>query len=582
MLDVFHSKPSVWWMFLLLLAAAGAASATDLKTGHAIDDFSLRDFRGNEVSLSSLQDSKVVVVAFLGTECPLARLYAPRLNDIANRFGTQGVSFLGIDSNQQDNQEEIAAFARNYQINFPLLRDPGNVVADQFAAERTPEVFVLGPDRKVAYRGRIDNQYVVGVQRPEPDKTELIDAIEALLAGRPVSVPAVPSVGCHIGRVVKVAPTGDITYTKHISRILQERCIECHREGEIAPFPLTTFEDAVAWGETIVEVIHDGRMPPWFADPKYGTFLHDGRMPENEKELLRAWVANGSPQGSPEDLPPPREYLTGWGMPEPDAVYSMSDKPFLIPAEGVIDYQNYTVDPGWTEDKWIKGAEARPGNRAVVHHILVFIRRPNKFYLPALPGELVAAYAPGMKPTIAHTDDMAVLAPAGSKIVFQMHYTPNGREEEDISKVGFNFADPADIKYEIKAGMAINVLFRIPPHHNNFPVNAAYVCDEDTRLLGVNPHMHLRGKSFRYEAIYPDGKREILMDCPRFDFNWQLGYQYAEPIKLPKGTKIVCTAHFDNSEENLSNPDPSITVTFGEQTWEEMMIGWFFAATKRK
>lgn len=564
------------------VARAGQPDTSPPAVGHPIKEFALRDHRGKEFQLGNWRQNPVLVVAFVGTECPLARLYTPRLVEMATRFEARGVAFVGIDSNQQDNQDDIAAYSRDHHLPFPVLRDAGNKVADQFQAQRTPEVFVLDGNRVVRYRGRIDDQYGVGVQRPRPTRADLALAIEEVLAGRPVSVPSTSSVGCFIGRVPKVEPTGDITYSKDIARILQERCVECHRAGEVAPFPLTSYEEVVGWSDSIREVVDEGRMPPWFADPNYGVFLHDGRIPDEEKTLIRQWVANGSPQGDPADLPEPKQYLEGWGMPEPDAVYAMSDTPFQVPAEGVIDYQNYFVDPGWKEDTWICGAEARPGARSVVHHILVFIQRPNTRYIPGLPGDLFAAYAPGMKPTVAHTEDMALLAPPGSKIVFQVHYTPNGTPQADISKVGLRFRDPKNVKMEIKAGMAINVLFRIPPRNGNFRVTASHVFPEDSLLLGVNPHMHLRGKSFRYEAQYPDGRREIVMDCPRYDFNWQLGYQYAEPLVMPKGTKLLCTAYFDNSENNPSNPDPNRTVTFGEQTWDEMMIGWFFAAAKRK
>ncbi|MFO0946903.1 MAG: redoxin domain-containing protein [Planctomycetota bacterium] len=550
--------------------------------GKKIDDFTLRDFRGKSLSLRELGDKKAVVVAFLGVECPLARLYGRKLGELAREWAPRGVVFIAIDSNQQDSIPELADFARDHQIEFPLLKDPGNEIADRFGARRTPEVFVLDANHVIRYGGRVDDQYGIGIQKPKPTRQDLVSAVEEVLEGKAVSRPTTDVAGCFIGKVRKPNPKGTITYTRHVARILQERCVECHRAGEVAPFPLTNYEEVVGWAETIGEVVDEGRMPPWFASPEHGKFLNEGRIPDEEKRVLREWVANGCPEGDRKDLPEPREYTVGWGMPDPDAVYAMSDTPFIVPAEGVIEYQNYTVDPKWTEDKWISGAEARPGNRSVVHHILVFIRRPKKIYHPMLPGELVSAYAPGMKPTVAHADDMAVLAPAGSKIVFQVHYTPNGTEQRDISQVGFRFRDPKDVKMEIKAGMAINIFFKIPPRNENYPVTASHVFTEDSLLLGVNPHMHLRGKSFRYEAIYPDGRKEIVMDCPRYDFNWQLGYQFAEPLPMPKGTQILCTAHFDNSENNPSNPDPERAVRFGEQTWEEMMIGWFFSAEKRK
>ncbi len=578
-----HVAASLQTILALIMLAPADGGSTDLARfgiGRKADAFELHDFRGKLHSLDDYADKQIVVLIFLGTECPLVQLYGGRLAKLDAKYAEQGVQFLGINANRQDNLTEIGAFARINQIEFPILKDPRNQVADQLGAERTPEVFVLDRHRVIRYRGRIDDQYGVGYQRAEAVRSHLSAAIDEVLADETVSRPFVEAVGCIIGRVSTVEPLGDVTYSNQISRLIQDRCIECHRPGEIAPFTLTNYDDVAAWSEMIREVVGEGRMPPWFANPEYGQFKGDAHLTAEEKHLLNTWVDNGCPQGDLSELPPPRDFIEGWGIKEPHAVFHMSDKPFQVPAEGVINYKFYTVDPGWTEDMWITDSEARPGDRSVVHHILVFIQKPGRKYFPGLPGELVSAYAPGMKPTVA-SENMAFHAPAGSKIVFQMHYTANGTPHEDTSYVGLRFCDEKDVELEVESGMAINVAFFIPPKTHDHKIVAAERFHRDTYLLGVNPHMHLRGKSFRYEALYPDGSREILMDCPNYDFNWQLGYKYIEPKFMPRGTQLLCTAHYDNSADNLNNPDPNRWVMFGEQNWNEMMIGFFFTATKR-
>jgi peroxiredoxin len=574
-------KTTVLATAMLALVSCGWGRADEVRT---VRDFRLTEYRGSEFSLSELSaGKKAVVICFLGVDCPLVKRYSHRLSALAKRFGND-VSFVGINSNQQDSLAEMGLFAKEYKVTFPMLRDPGNAVADEMDARRTPEVFVLDAKRTIRYRGRIDDQYEPGVMRPKATRDDLAIAIDEIVTGKEVSVASTPASGCFIGRVKKTPSTGEVTYASHVAAILQRRCMECHREGEIGPMELTSYDSAVAWSDTIAEVIDQGRMPPWFADPKHGRFLHDPTLSSEEKETIRAWVTAGCPEGDRSQAPANPTFTDGWLMQgKPDVVYHMSDKPFSVPAEGEIQYQYYTIDPGFTEDKWILGAEARPGNRSVVHHILVFCNRPGKFYPPGLPGELISAYAPGMQPTVCAQPNMALLIPKGSKIIMQLHYTANGRPQEDLSYFGLKFfPDPSKVEWELRPGMAINVLLRIPAFADNHRVPAMFKFGEDSLLLGVNPHMHMRGKSFVYEAVYPDGRRETIMNCPKYDFNWQLGYQYAEPLKMPKGTTLACTAHFDNSTNNPSNPDPSKVVTFGDQTWDEMMIGWFYYAVRNR
>ena len=545
--------------------------------GQQAPDFSLADASGKQHSLVDLGKAKFVVVAFLGTECPLAKLYGPRLEQLAAEYADRGVRVIGIDANVQDTAEEIATYAKEHGLTFPLLRDPENAVADKFGARRTPEVYLLDEKRVARYRGRIDDQFTGTVQKANVGRRDLAVAIDELLAGGAVTQSELAGPGCIIGRVTRPESGAAVTYTKQIARIFQERCVECHRAGEIGPFSMTSYADVIGWGETIREVVSDQRMPPWFADSKHGTFSNDARLSEQEKQDITQWVASGCPEGDPADLPAPRTFVDGWSIPAPDVVFKMRPEPYQVPAEGKVDYQHFVIDPGFTEDKWSIASEARPGNRSVVHHILVFLHPPGQ-PLEIGRGSLLAAYAPGAPPRQV-TKGQAKRIPAGSKIIMQVHYTTNGRPQQDLSSLGLKLCDASEVKQEVESGWAVNFGIAIPPGVPNFKSYSTHRFADDRLLLFLTPHMHMRGKSFRYEAWYPNGKREILLDVPHWDFNWQIDYVLAEPKLMPKGTQLRCFATYDNSKGNPANPDPSKWVFFGEQTWDEMMIGWFTAVT---
>jgi peroxiredoxin len=568
--------------FVLFLAVATIAFGAEPKdntaprhVGERVAAFRLQDHLGSWHSLDEV-DEGIVVVAFFGVECPLAKLYGPRLEELSKKYKQQGVVFLGINSNQQDTLTEIGHYARAHQISFPLLKDPGNAVADQFGAERTPEVFMLDEQRVVRYWGKIDDQYGVEYARAAPSRHHLAEAIDSLLAGKPAPEAEVEPVGCHIGRVVRAPAHGDVTYANQVSRVLQRRCVACHRPGGIGPFSLTSYEEAAAWAETAREVIHEERMPPWHANPKFGEFSNDARMPDEEKNLFYRWIENGVPEGNPAQLPPSPEFVEGWSIPEPDLIVEMPE-PFVVPATGTVPYQYIVIDPGVTEDKWVQACEALPGNRAVVHHIAAFVQPPGTEFSPDRVGtgfETLGAYVPGIAPLVL-PEGTARLLPAGAKIVLQMHYTPTGSPQTDQSRLGLVFAEPGSVRKTIQMGAAANFDLRVPPGAANHRVESSFRISHDTLLYSLTPHMHFRGKSFRYEAIYPNGTREVLLDVPRYDFNWQHVYRLTQPKLLPAGTLMHCIAHYDNSERNLSNPDPTIEVRWGEQTWEEMMIGYF-------
>ncbi|MFP6670417.1 MAG: redoxin domain-containing protein, partial [Pirellulaceae bacterium] len=560
---------AVGTMLLLACSVGQRTTAEELaeaRIGRRVGNFTLQDFRGKEHSLDDFGESKLLVVAFLGTECPLAKLYGPRLQSLANSYDAKQVAFVGINSNCQDAITEIAAYARIHDITFPLLKDSGNRLADALSAVRTPEVFLLDQERKISYWGRIDDQYGVGVVRKAPKRRDLKIAIDELLAGKSVSEPIREAEGCFIGRVRKPDETSDVTYGNQISRILQNRCVQCHRKGEIAPFALQEYSEVVGWAETIAEVVKDERMPPWHASEKYGHFDNDRRLSDEEKDLIYRWVENGAPQGDLSQKPEAKTYTVGWQLPQkPDLVLPIAKRSYRVPAEGVVRYQYFRIDPGFKEDKWIQAAELLPGNRAVVHHILAFARAPGgRSGSGGLDGFLVS-YVPGLRAR-PFPEGMAKRIAAGSELIFQVHYTPIGSAQLDLSKIGLVFADPEKVKYEVKTTSAAQRSLRIPPGEENYRVTAVSRSSrEEALLLGFMPHMHVRGKSFRYEAMARDGSREILIDVPKFDFNWQTSYRLTEPLKLAAGTRIHCIAHFDNSQFNLNNPDPTKTVRWGDQ-----------------
>jgi peroxiredoxin len=550
-----------------------AVEAPHSSLGRTVGDFALNDPTGAKRSLAEWKDRPVLVVVFLGTECPLAKLYGRRLAELDAKYAGGGVQIIGVNSNQQDTLQELAAYANKFEIKFPLLKDPGAKVADQFGATRTPEAFVLDQNRVVRYQGRIDDQYGVGAARNQPTKNELADAVEALLADKPVATPMTEAVGCLIGRREPSHATGQVTYSKDIAPILQNRCVGCHREGEVAPFTLTDYADVAAWSDMCLEVIDSGRMPPWGANPAHGEFANDARLSDAEKELFRKWVASGAPEGDPAELPPPRQFTDGWSIPKPDVVYKMPEE-FEVPATGTVPYKYFIFDPGFKEDKWVYSAEARPGNREVVHHLILFYIPPEQDG-PEPEDALrnaVAAFAPGMAPVNGH-EAYAVKIPAGSKLAFQVHYTPNGTPQKDRSEAGLLFADPAKVQHQIRIVAALNVKFLIPPGVPDYPITAERAFKRDTMLYTMTPHMHYRGKSFRFTAKYPDGREEILLDVPRYDFNWQIVYLLKKPKFMPAGTVIHLDGHFDNSASNPLNPDPKQTVYWGDQTWDEMMLG---------
>ncbi|MBY0373765.1 MAG: cytochrome c [Bryobacteraceae bacterium] len=396
------------------------------------------------------------------------------------------------------------------------------------------------------------------------------------------------------------APKAEVpTFNKDIQPILAKNCMTCHRTGEIGPMALTSYKEARPWAKAIKASVASKKMPPWFADPAHGKFQNDRSMPQADIEKLVAWADNGAPEGKPKELAANPQFVDGWNIPTPDLVITMP-QPFEVPKEGKVDYQYIVIPMNLKEDKWIQMAEARATARNVVHHIVVFSRAPESKWLrgeaePGIPfvpprtfpdgrprsdiggmgNEILTIYTPGNVPDI-WKPGQAKFIKAGSDIVLQLHYTPNGKEAvKDQSRVGLVFAKEPP-KERVATFSSSNMGFAIPPGDPNYAVTGATRFAREVELMSFFPHMHLRGKSFEYRLV-PNGstEKETVLKVPKYDFNWQLTYKLAEPMKIAPGTRIEATGWFDNSPNNPYNPDPKATVRFGEQSWEEMMIGFF-------
>lgn len=370
--------------------------------------------------------------------------------------------------------------------------------------------------------------------------------------------------------------SAEVTFTKDVAPILQKNCQTCHNPEGIAPLSLLTYRQAKGWSKMIREVVETKRMPPWHANPDIGHFSNDRSMPQEEIDTLIKWMETGYKRGDAADMPAPVEFKTEWRIDEPDVILEMPEQVEIQPS-GVMPYVNIEIPTGFEEDKWIAQFDIRPGNAKVVHHVLVYARAPEHQQgemgdFLRLGKGFIAGYAPGTVPVILD-ESRAIKIPKGASLIFQMHYTPTGKPEIDRSAVAMKFAEKAP-EFEDLTATTINFDFKIPPHAEAHEVTADIEFPKSALIYSMTPHMHYRGKAFTYVAKYPDGTEEILLDVPNFDFNWQTSYVLETPRFIPAGTVLHTVAHFDNSANNPSNPDPSKPVRWGDQTWEEMMIGW--------
>jgi hypothetical protein len=356
------------------------------------------------------------------------------------------------------------------------------------------------------------------------------------------------------------------TFSKDVAPILQKNCQICHRPGEAAPMSLLTYEQVRPWAKAIREAVLKRVMPPWQADPRYGKFRNDRSLSQDDIDTLVNWANSGAPEGDPKDLSPPAQFENGWRIGKPDVEIVMKE-PFSVPASGVMDYRHFVVPTHFTEDKWFQVAEIRPGNRAIVHHVIAFVRPPGANPNNE-PVEYLAGYAPGAVP-LELEPGRAKLVTAGSDIVFELHYTPNGTPGTDQTKMGLIFAKEPP-KERVFTVVLNAYHFAIPPGAPDYPVETDLEFGTDVKLLSLMPHMHFRGKDFDINLISPQGASEKLLSVPHYSFAWQTMYYPKDEIPAPKGSKIHLSGHFDNSANNVYNPNPSETVRWGEQTFHEM------------
>jgi Copper type II ascorbate-dependent monooxygenase, C-terminal domain len=394
-----------------------------------------------------------------------------------------------------------------------------------------------------------------------------------------------------------VTKPSNVTFSKDVAPIVQQHCQSCHRPGEGTPFSMMSYEDVRPWASAMKRMVVTRAMPPWFEDGHTEKFENNRSLTQSQIDTIAAWVDAGAPEGNPKDMPPAISYVQGWTIPKPDIVYQLPHA-FSIPANGIMDYQYVIVPTGFTKDTWVQDVEAAPSERSVVHHIVAYVRTPGSNYFknepkeqffiapPAKTGEKVekddvpsdwlVGYAPGQPPDMFEPGQ-AKLIPAGSDIVLEVHYMPEGKATTDQSNVGLVLAKepPTERVMTLSTG---NEKFRIPPGDPNYRVDASFTFQREVTLLGMHPHMHMRGKDMSYRLVFPDGTTRDILNVPHYNWRWQLWYNLAKPIDLPAGTRVECTAHYDNSAGNPENPDPTKTVTWGQQSFDEMMVCFFNVA----
>ena len=545
------------------------------------------------------KNSRGIVLVFLGTECPVARQYLPRLKELHAEYRSQGVQFLGIYSDVGVTVFHMAAHAHDEDIPFPVFQDVDHRLADRLEVSTTPEVVVLDSRQEKKYQGAIDNQYARHGGRGSPSENYLKDALQALVKGEPVARSYVPASGCPLERSAPKRTPRAVTYYKDVAPLVQKNCQVCHRQQGPGPFELITFDDVAFNAEKIREVVIDRRMPPWHGtlNPKYGKLLNDKRLSKDEIETIVAWIDGGSAEGNKSDAPPPVRWPAHaeWAIGKPDFVYRLP-APFQVPKSGTLEYQFFRVRLDYDRDRWFRAVEVKPGNPEVVHHISLHLapsQSDQKYdgfaamlFLYGLNGEraqVINDFVPGDTYNAkTYPPEQAVRIPKHSDLIFEVHYTPNNRAATtDQSMVAFQWAaappqnEVLTTVFRVPTGG-----FRIPPYEPHFCMEDTYYFEHDVEIDAIRPHFHVRGKSFRLELIERDSKtdeiteRETILSVPVFDPAWQRTYELATPLHMAAGTELLATGHFDNSALNPNNPDPNREVRWGDQTWEEMMIGW--------
>ncbi len=572
-------------LFMPNISQASPKSLTSLTPVTAMN-FRLTDHLGKSHELYRLHDANAIVLVTVGNGCPIVRLSLPYLNRLHKEFQNQGVEFLLLNANMQDDRQAIYEESKTYGNKLSILVDETQLIAQQFHLTRTATALVIEPKTwKILYRGAIHDGLDYGAKKPTIKHHWLREAIIACANQQIPKVTQTKIKGC----IITYQPLPkDVSYEKDIAPLIRDKCMNCHTKGNIAPFSFKSHKSVSGWAEMINEVILTKRMPPWHADSKSGEFSNDRSLTNDQIRTIYSWINNGS-KISPTDNDPIAEHYknqmlhqTKWALGKPDLI--LKARSHMVPAEGLVDYQYSRARFPIKKDTWIKGVDVVPGNRKVVHHCLVFIRYPEHLeeLQPDSQGGLngyFASYLPGSPPNLL-PEETGLFVPAGSSFIFQMHYTTIGRKVKDQTQMGLYFYDNKP-KYQMQIKGVATPEIEIPPYNNEWVIRESKILESDSSLWFLSPHMHFRGKWFKYEAIYPNKKRETLLSINNYVFDWQAPYVFKQPISLPRGTRIICTGAYDNSIRNPLNPDPSQTVKFGEQSFEEMFIGYYGITEKK-
>lgn len=552
-------------------AALWGADAARPQIGAEVAPLRFKDIRYLTRTLDDFGARRAFVLVFTNTTCPLVQKYWPKLKRLDEAYRGQGVQFVGVNVSPGDDIADVAQQALDFDVAFPVVKDSDGHCARALGVERTPEVAILDADRKLRYRGRIDDQYRLGGARPDVGHDSLQDALDAVLAGRAVAVSETPVDGCTITFPKPAAGETPVTFYEHVLPLLQQHCQECHRTGGGAPFALLTLADATAHAAMIAEVVAERRMPPWYASRRH-KFVNERGLSAEERARIGAWVQSGRAAGDPQKAPPARTFSdSAWEIGEPDLVTTALET-HSLPAEGFVDYKYVLLPYVFLQETWISAAEIRPSNPRTVHHCnMAYVALGQEFN----DGNFITGRVPGGT-AMTLDDGVAFRIPKNSVLALQVHYTTTGRPETNRMSVGLRFPRSV-VRQELHHLQVTTSRFEIPPGATAHPVRATRTLPCDATGLGMFAHMHLRGKDMTFIARPPDGARETLLTIPNYHYEWQQNYRW-EPRtkKFPKGTEIEVVAHFDNSSFNPFNPDATVAVRHGPQTVHEMMFGFFF------
>lgn len=552
----------------------------DHGVGRMVADTTLKTLAGADLKLSSAAGKNGLVIAIFSATCPISGKLAPETARLEKELKEKGVGMLLVNAPPGQKTEEAIKFLADHKLASPAASDAEGKLAQQLAATTTTEVFLLDAARTLVYRGALNDQYGLGYSKDAPQHHYLRDAVAAMLRGEPADVVATSAPGCALDLPQEKAVAGTVaTYHRDISRIMQANCVECHHKGGVGPFALETYEDVIEHAGMIRKQVERGAMPPWFAAPLEGRahspWANDRSLSERDRSDLLAWLASSDrAKGDVADAPRARVFQGEWTIGKPDAIIAGA-RPVSVKAEGTMPYQHVTVTTDFPEDRWVRGYEILPTAREVVHHVIVSVfEKGSRVSQGGEEGAqgYWAAYVPGNSKQV-YPEGFARKLPAGATVSFQIHYTPNGKAVEDTIRMGLLFAKEPP-KYVIHTTGLPNARISIPPGEANHVETASRKLPTDINVMAWMAHMHVRGKAFKFEVTLPDGKTETLLDIPKYDFNWQLRYDYATPHFLPRGSTVKITAVYDNSASNPANPDPGKTVRWGQQTFDEMMIGY--------